>query len=580
MRNLYVCIQILLILCFAVLSPAVAFLLFIYTFILLKPVPFERAPFYSLAIGLILILFNFWQFSYLQLVDLYHLNMEQLQSHNGWLNLTRNSLINFKDDSLNSGLVGLSGVSLFIPALISISTKYRKIIKKLLIKRVPTDSTNQHLDTSDLQKNHLHSQSEPTQQPQNNPVIQGELTIGVDNNQNPFTLTYKELNQHTLVIGTTGSGKTSTLLNIVYNCCSQKLPLIYLDGKGSIKLADKISQICNQFGRTLKIFSIDPDQNIKQLAKYNPLAYGNFTEWKNKIVTLLGEPESKGQEHYATEEQSYINLVCEILNKSGKPIDFEAFLGYLSHPEELQKLANKQNPEIASRLVKAGDANKNNDIIKTLELFYHSHYGQLFSTSVVPPQNIINLQQSILNNEIVLFLFDAASFKRDTSQLGKLVINDINSAFSGLGRSGQAIKAFCIFDEFAAYASPNMSNILAMQRDNGMHAVIGTQSIHAISQESQQVKRIAVELIANCNTFIIHKINDAHDITLLQETIGKEAKYRLHSISNTPDNRVTTNLSDEYILDGSKIRGLKPGFAYVCRTASGLKPQIVKINYV
>lgn len=77
-----------------------------------------------------------------------------------------------------------------------------------------------------------------------------------------------------------------------------------------------------------------------------------------------------------------------------------------------------------------------------MELFYHSHYGHLFSTSKTAAENIINLQQSILNNEIVLFLFDAASFKRDTSLLGKLVINDINSAFSGLGRVGQSKTAF------------------------------------------------------------------------------------------------------------------------------------------
>ncbi len=562
-RNLYVFVQILAILFFAILSPVIASLLFVYFFILLKPVPLKQISFYSLIIGLCLLLANLWQFNYLGLINLYHLNIGQLHTYSGYLTVINGSLINFKSDSINNGLVGLCGVFLFLLGLADIGANY---FYKACHSREHTSVGGGNPDNTQNQQ-HIHT-------------TMGELNIGTDSNQIPVAISHKELNQHTLVIGTTGSGKTSTLMNIVYNCCSQNLPLIYLDGKGSIKLVDKISQICSQFGRTLKVFSIDPGQNITHLAKYNPLAYGNFTEWKNKIVTLLGEPESKGQEHYATEEQSYINLVCEILNKSDRQIDLEAFLGYLSHPDELQKLANKQSPEIARRLVQFGSTDKTNDIIKTLELFYHSHYGHLFSTTGQAPDQIINLKESLLNNEIVVFLFDAASFKKDTSQLGKLVINDINSAFSSLGRSGQSVKAFCIFDEFAAYASPNMSNILAMQRDNGMHAVIGTQSIHAISEESQQVRRIAVELIANCNTFIIHKINDAHDIRLLQETIGMEAKYRLHSINNSTNNRVTTNLSDEYILDGSKIRGLKPGYGYICRTASDLKPQIVKINYI
>lgn len=563
-RSLNICIQILLILCFAIFSPALAFCIFVYTFLLLKVTPPQMAAIYSLLIGLILACINLNKFHYHDLFELYSLNIALFETHNGGFEIIRNSLLNFKATSLDNGLAGLSGVYLFILGLFGLLNNHKKPSKAQAI-----------LDTR-LQSC-LHKSETVTQHID---VVSNYLNIGVDTRQDIVSINHTELNQHTLVIGTTGSGKTSTLLNIVYDCCSQNLPLIYLDGKGSRKLVDKISAICNQFGRTLKVFSIDPEQTATHLAKYNPLAYGNFTEWKNKIITLLGEPESKGQEHYATQEQSYINLVCEILNKSGKPIDFEAFLGYLSHPEELQKLANLQSPEIASRLIKAGDMTKNNDVMKTLELFYHSHYGHLFSTAGEDARNIINLQQSILNNEIVLFLFDAASFKRDTSALGKLVINDINSTFSGLGRSSSGVKAFCVFDEFAAYASQNMSSVLAMQRDNGMHAVIGTQSIHAISQESQQVRRIAVELIANCNTFIIHKINDAHDILLLQDTIGKEVKYRLHSISNTPDNRVTTNQTDEYILDGSKIRGLKPGFAYVCRTVAHVKPQIVKINYI
>ncbi|MCC2626040.1 MAG: Type secretory pathway VirD4 component-like protein [Burkholderiales bacterium] len=562
MRDLYIPVQILFILFFAILSPVIAFLLFVYFFLLLKPIPRTQVSFYSLIIGLCLIVINLWQLNSLGLINLYHLNIAQLHSYKAYLTVINNSLINFKYYSINNGLVGICGVFLLLYGLVGIGTNY------FYTGRLIALANNQYTKPAN-------NQSQQYEHP-----IFNELNLGTDLNQIPVMISHKELNQHTLVIGTTGSGKTSTLLNIVYDCCSQNLPLIYLDGKGSIKLVDKISQICSQFGRALKVFSIDPGQNITHLAKYNPLAYGNFTEWKNKIITLLGEPESKGQEHYATEEQSYINLVCEILNKSQRQIDLEAFLGYLSHPDELQKLANKQSPEIARRLVQFGGNNKTNDIIKTLELFYHSHYGHLFSTSKESPHNIINLQQSILNNEIVVFLFDAASFKKDTSQLGKLVINDINSAFSSLGRSGQSVKAFCIFDEFAAYASPNMSNILAMQRDNGMHAVIGTQSIHAISEESQQVRRIAVELIANCNTFIIHKINDAHDIRLLQETIGKEAKYSLHSISDNGDRRVTTNLNDEYILDGSKIRSLKPGYGYICRTAVNLRPQIVKVNYV
>jgi len=145
------------------------------------------------------------------------------------------------------------------------------------------------------------------------------------------------------------------------------------------------------------------------------------------------------------------------------------------------------------------------------------------------------------------------------------------------------VPAYCIFDEFAAYASANMANILAMQRDNGLHAIIGTQSINAIAMESVQVKRIAVELIANCNTFIIHKINDPKDIELLTNTIGSEEVYKTQSISyNTETDlpRITGALKKELILDGNKIRNLQTGYGYLCQTVTSQKPKLIKFNYI
>ncbi|HMT02821.1 MAG TPA: DUF853 family protein, partial [Burkholderiales bacterium] len=160
----------------------------------------------------------------------------------------------------------------------------------------------------------------------NKKLMNEGIYIGVDNNNKKIIISDLEFNQHSLVLGTTGSGKTTTLMNIIDSCCRRELPLIYLDGKGSIGLIDRIKQICDKYNRTLKVFTVNPHANVPNLSCYNPLAFGNFSEWKNKIVTLMGEAENKGQEHFLIEEQNYINLVCEIINKSGKTIDLEGLL--------------------------------------------------------------------------------------------------------------------------------------------------------------------------------------------------------------------------------------------------------------
>ena len=547
----------------SIINPLIGLIAFAYTFILVKLINQRSQVILSAMLGVIVIVIGIKQLNVNEIYTTYNHNWDILVKYNlkGYLLLLKHGMFQIKQN-ISNGTLSLSGVYLIILAA---GTYFINLIQNIRCK------TNKKQVTK-------------TNRSQEEPKVDG-ITLGIDKSSaEPIIISHKELNQHALVIGTTGSGKTNTLLNIVKNCCEQGMPLIYLDGKGSIKLAQSIATICKKYNRTLKVFSVDPNPDIPGLAKYNPLAFGNFTEWQNKITTLLGDAENKGQEHYLIEEQSYINIVCEVLNKSGKYIDFEGLLGYLNHPDELQKLANKIDPNLAMRLVKATPKqSETSDVVKLLEMFYHSHYGQQFSTTGSKPQQIINLQQSLENNEIVLFLFDAASYKRDTSALGKLVINDINAAFSGFGRSGRRVPAYCIFDEFGAYASGNMANVLAMQRDNGLHAIVGTQSIHAIAMESSQVKRIAVELIANCNTFVIHKINDPQDIILLSNTIGKQAVFKTQSISYSEDEqlRINNTLSEDYILDGAIIRSLASGDAYLCRTAN-ISPthKLIKVNYV
>lgn len=407
------------------------------------------------------------------------------------------------------------------------------------------------------------------------------IKIGVSMDDEIIYLTDQELNQHTLVMGTTGSGKTTTLMNFLVSCCERQLPLIYVDGKGDLDLVNNFINITQKYKRRLKIFSLDPDINDKFICPYNPLAYGNFSEWKNKIITLTQEAEGKGQEHYSLKEQLYINLVCEILYKSGAHIDLEGFIAYLKNKKQLLNLANSIDNELGHRLL--GIDNDDNDIVRILENFYYSYYGKLFSTSNYSRNDIISLPDAVTNGEVILFLLNSASYKKDTSLLGKLIINDINSCWSYVAKKHGFSKGYCIFDEFAAYASPNMASILSQQRSNGLHAIVATQSINAISLESNTVKRVAVELIANCNNFILHKLNDPVDIKLLANMIGKirEKEHRFN-YDLTEDlekaNSLVTFTKDDYILNSQALQRLNSGFGYLYQSTRYNIPIRVSFN--
>ncbi len=407
------------------------------------------------------------------------------------------------------------------------------------------------------------------------------VKIGLSMDNKLVYLTDQELNQHTLVMGTTGSGKTTTLMNFLSSCCERKLPLIYVDGKGDLDLLGNFIKITQKYNRRLKVFSLDPDIDDKFICPYNPLSYGNFSEWKNKIITLTQEAEGKGQEHYSLKEQLYINLVCEILYKSKSYIDLEGLIAYLKNKKQLLNLANSINSELGHRLLEA--AKDDNDIVRILENFYYSYYGKLFSTSNHKLIDIISLPEALENGEIILFLLNSASYKKDTSLLGKLIINDINSCWSYVAKKRGFSKGYCIFDEFASYAAPNMASILSQQRSNGLHAIIATQSINAISLENSTVKRVAVELIANCNNFILHKLNDPVDITLLANMVGKirheeyRLNYDLKDGLNMASNLITIPKND-YILNIQSLQRLTSGYGYLYQSTRYSLPLKVRFN--
>ena len=316
---------------------------------------------------------------------------------------------------------------------------------------------------------------------------------------NPVFLTDSELNQHTLIIGTTGSGKTTTIMNFIESAAKRNIPVVFLDGKGAVDLINKMSQIAKNYQRKFRVFTLRPRENMPNLAGYNPFANGNATEWKNRIMSLFAAVEGKGQEHFAMGEQNYINFVANVLAKLPARVDLRLFLAFLENPEKLLALAHEIEPEIGKKLAtlqKDGELNTLiGDVVKLLELFIYSDYGYLFNT--LDMENVITLKEAILNKELILFQFDASSYPEDTRKVAKMVISDINSSFASFN---EFTKCYCIFDEFASYASSNLAETISLHRSNGMHAIIGTQSIETVKLKSSETRRIAEELIACCNT--------------------------------------------------------------------------------
>jgi hypothetical protein len=202
-----------------------------------------------------------------------------------------------------------------------------------------------------------------------------------------------------------------------------------------------------------------------------------------------------------------------------------------------------------------------------------SSYGHLFD--VIDKANVINIKQSINNGEIILFLFDASAFALDTARVAKMVISDINATFDEFGQEQKPTKAFCCFDEFKSYETDAIASTIALHRSNGMHAIIGTQSLALID------KGIGDAILTNCQTHLIMASadKDAERFAMEFGTAHKvEATTRINAELQEVQDFTTRRVRD-MVIDKQDIKDIRVnlGQGYLHRKAVGGKPVKIQV---
>jgi len=402
-------------------------------------------------------------------------------------------------------------------------------------------------------------------------VFASNLTTGKDE-----MLTHKELNLHVFINGTTGSGKTVAFMNFVVDSCEKNLPLVYVDGKGSRDLEDIMGRIAAYYGRTFRVFSLSPN-TVSNPMGYDFLGSGNFTERKNRIMNLFITAQEAGTSYYQDRVERLVNGVFRVIDHHNLNVDLFRFLKLVNNINDLIEMSSVMDDDLREYFLWIRDEKRDNprqSLLNKLDVFINSVYGRLFD--VMGKDNVINLRRSIENNEIVLFLFDASSYSLDTQKVAKMVISDLNSSFSEFGSMKKFVKTYCCFDEFKSYETEAIASTIALHRSNGMHAIIGTQSIGLINRD------ISRAILANCNTYLSLSCASDEDSRIFADTFGTYKRYETATHIKTDVQEVTGITSkqvEDYIVSPQDIKNIIPGsgMGYLYRKAAGRKPVKVKV---
>jgi len=384
--------------------------------------------------------------------------------------------------------------------------------------------------------------------------------IGADRYARRIELSDRCANQHTLVLGTTGSGKTVTVCNIVESAINRELPLIYIDGKGDYDLACRVERTAQQKGRPVSIFAMKGDS-----IAYNPLAVGGFTSKKDRIIELR----EWSEEHYKKLAEGYLQCVFKVMEACDIPCNMGTLAEHLDL-KRLKALVREHQNNIPNAQKLMDELNNQEQASKSIESlvaeirnFTSSEIGPLFELEDGKP--VLTLDQVLKQNGVAYFCLPALEFPSMSKTLGRLVINDLKATMAQQLSQGKKNKVYVIFDEFSVFAGEQVLNVINMGRSAGIHAVLSTQSLSDIaSGRKENADHFVNQVVGNCNNFILHRQNSPEDAEKLAEMMGTRntLEYTAQVSQIGPTHMGTVRRTRGFIAHPDEIKSLQTGEAF------------------
>jgi conjugal transfer pilus assembly protein TraD len=302
----------------------------------------------------------------------------------------------------------------------------------------------------------------------------GQVALGADPQGRPVTLTEDQLSAHALIVGASGSGKSTTLLQILGEQITQGRPVVALDLKGSPSFAADLERAATAAGRPFRLWTLDGP------AGWNPLAHGNATELKDKLISS----ERFSEPHYRRAAERYVQSAIQVLHASGRRADLAGVVA-LMDPRRLAAVARQLNAPLGERVgdylesLTPDQLSAVRGLGTRLALLSESSAGAFLSDQAAAGQaRPIDVPASLAAGEVVLFSLNSSRYGSLAAQVGTLVIQDLISV-SGerLDHTGATRAATVAIDEFSALGSDHVLALLARGRESGFSVLLATQEL-------------------------------------------------------------------------------------------------------
>lgn len=401
--------------------------------------------------------------------------------------------------------------------------------------------------------------------------------------EKPINVPLKHLEGHTLIVGTTGSGKTR-LLDLINTAAARREPkeaIIVIDPKGDAELRDGLRKVCEQMGEPERFVFIHPAfPHIS--ARINPLAsFTRAPELATRIAQLI-ETSGSGETFKNFGQMAMTNIFNGMIYAGKRPTLYELKKNIELGPDGLVSEALAAHfdaikgegvwKEAATQHVKNyGKVNRHatesesraggyvayyrNDIQNSdpapdleglISMFEHDrlHFAKMV-TSLTPiltmltsgelgkllspdgadvddERPIVSMSELIKRRSVVYIGLDSLSDGIVGSALGSILLADLAAVSGARYNYGidMDVKINLMMDESSEIVNPPAVQLLNKGRGSGVMITLATQT-YADFAHRLGSEAAARQVLANCNNLIALRVLDAETQKYIADGIPK-----------------------------------------------------------
>ncbi len=403
------------------------------------------------------------------------------------------------------------------------------------------------------------------------------IRLGHDTQGRPIGLHEAQLGAHGLILGASGSGKSTTLMAILQQQIRAGRPVVVIDLKGSHELAEDLANATADAGRRLRVWTPDGAE------RWNPLAHGNPTELKDKLIST----ERFSEPHYQRAAERYVQTALAAMDELSPGAEPSlARLIELLEPRRLQIEARRLPPARAAHVqdyvqsLGRDQVSAVRGLASRLAVVSESHTGRFLE----PGPEAIDLRASLDGADVVLFSLDASRYGRLSAQLGALVVQDLVSAAGARehgGARGRAPATVAI-DEFSGLGADHVMGLISRGRSAGISVLLATQELADLDRVSSGFRQ---QVVGSTAVKIAHRQDVPESAWEVARLSGSEKAWeRSWNQPAAPftggrgAGRVSTRLVDRYQVDPAVVQSLGTGEAVVITKVPRSETRLTRIQ--